>query len=374
MKNPFRFGGVVQGEQFCPRPDLTKALLGHIDNGQNCYVQGKRRTGKTSLICEAARQAGARMIYVDLMEAKSPEDFARRLLASILTLERESFVGKAMKIFASLRPSFGVDPITGLPTINFNFAAPVEPESVAAALDLVPGLRRKGKPLVVIFDEFQDVLKMGEATSKKLLAALRSKIQFHEDIPYIFSGSDRHDMDRIFIDPESAFFKSAVLVEVGPIPRKRFTAFLEEKFVQSGRTINVDLLDRIFEICLDIPGDVQQLCRALWELGEERLETDSLTRALEVIWSQELKGYETALQMLSAQQFKVLSTIARIGGNAPTSAAFLREAGGLMPSSAKSALGRLLALRLVFYYRGEYRFVNPFFRAWLMAWEGGEAG
>ncbi|MEJ2033274.1 MAG: hypothetical protein P8Y63_09595 [Deltaproteobacteria bacterium] len=128
MKNPFRFGGVVQGEQFCPRPDLTETLAGHIVNGQNVYVQAERRTRKTSLICEAARQAGARVVYVDLMEVKTPEDFARRFLTSILPLERESFVGKVMKAFASLWPSFGVDPITGLPTVNFNFAAPIEPE------------------------------------------------------------------------------------------------------------------------------------------------------------------------------------------------------------------------------------------------------
>jgi DNA-binding MarR family transcriptional regulator len=285
-------------------------------------------------------------------------------------MEREGFIGKALKAFASLRPSFGVDPVTGLPTVNINFSGPVAPESMAAALDLIPKLRSGANPLIVVFDEFQDVLKMGEPTSRKVLAALRSKIQFQEDIPYIFSGSVRHDMDTIFIDPDSAFFKSAVPVEVGPISRKHFKAFLEEKFTRTGRAAASDLFDRVFEVCLDIPGDVQQLCSALWELGDKKLESQALTRALEVIWSQELKGYEMALQILTAQQFKILSTIARIGGKAPTSAAFLREAGGIMPSSAKAALSRLLALRLVFYYRGEYRFVNPFFRTWLLVWEG----
>lgn len=369
MKNPFRFGGVVQGEQFCPRQDLTKTIAGYIRNGQNVYVHGERRVGKTSLIYESARQAKARLIYIDLLEVKSPEDFARRFLAGVLAKEREGFIGKALTVFATLRPSFGIDPITGLPTVNINFAAPVEPESITGALDLIPGLRRGGKPLVVVFDEFQDVLKMGEATSRKILAALRSKIQFQEDIPYIFSGSVRHDMDMIFIDPDSAFFKSALPVEVGPIPQTGFKKFLDAKFSQTDRMATSDLLGRVFEVCLDIPGDIQQLCSALWELGEKKLETNALTGALEVIWSQELKGYELALQMLTAQQLKLLRTIARIGGKAPTSAVFLREAGGIMPSSAKAGLNRLLALRLVFYYRQEYRFINPFFRAWLLAWD-----
>ncbi|MCF6291406.1 MAG: hypothetical protein L3J03_10485 [Desulfobacterales bacterium] len=370
MRNPFRFGGVVQGEQFCPRPDLTKALVGHIRNSQNVYVQGERRVGKTSLICEAGRQAKARLVYVDLMEVKSPEDLAKRFLTSVLAMERENFIGKALKTFASLRPSFGVDPITGLPTVNVNFSAPVAPESMATALDLIPGLRRRGKPLVVVFDEFQDVLKMGRATARQVLAALRGKIQFQEDIPYIFSGSVRHDMDTIFIDPDSAFFKSAVPVEVGPISRGNFKRFLKAKFTRADRVVDSELLDRVFEICLDIPGDVQQLCGALWELGDKTLGTDALGGALEVIWSQEMKGYETALRMLSAQQLKILGTIARVGGKAPTSADFLRETGGIMPSSAKAALDRLLAHRLVFRFQGEYRFVNPFFRYWLLVWEG----
>lgn len=366
MINPFRFGGVVRGEQFCPRPDLTAALVRHIHNGQNVYVQGERRTGKTSLVHEAARQIRGKMVYIDLMEVKSPEALAKRLLTGIFTLERASFVGRALKTFASLRPSFGIDPITGLPTADIGFSAPIEPESVALALDLVPGLRRKGKPLVVVIDEFQDILKTGEA-ARQILAALRGKIQFQDDVPYIFSGSVRHDMDAVFIDPDSPFFKSAVPIEVGPLAREQFKAFIQEKFSSGGREITPELLDRVFEICLEIPGDVQQLCSAFWELGEKKLEIEALARALEIIWAQELKGYELALQMLSAQQLKVLRTIAWIGGKTPTSTEFLRQAGGILPSSSKSALNRLLALRLVFFYRGEYRFVNPFFRAWLLS-------
>lgn len=310
------------------------------------------------------------MIYVDLMEVKSPEDLARRIVTSILATERkDGFIQRALPVFSMMRPSFGLDPITGMPTINVNFSTPVGPESVAGALDLVPTLYQKGKPLVFVFDEFQDILKMsGHDTAKRVLAALRSKIQFHKDIPYVFSGSVRHDMDDLFINSDSPFFKSAVLVEVAALPREAFEKFLTKRFASGKRTIAPTLFQRIFEICLDIPGDIQQLCSALWDLGEPHLTDDLLGQALEGIWSQEMKGYETALRMLSDQQLRMLNAIARFGCKAPTSAEFLREVGGIMPSSAKAALDRLVTLRLVFYYRKEYRFVNPFFRAWIAVW------
>ncbi len=61
------------------------------------------------------------------------------------------------------------------------------------------------KPLVVVFDELQDILNLKD--KKETLAILRSKIQFHTAIPYIFAGSIRNKMDEIFNHPSSAFFK-----------------------------------------------------------------------------------------------------------------------------------------------------------------------
>ena len=88
--------------------------------------------------------------------------------------------------------------------------------------------------------------------------------------------------------------------------------------------------------------------------------------ALEQIFLHELKGYETILKIISRQQLKLLTALARLGGKAPMSSEFLKNSGIAQASSVQRALSRLIKLRIVFHYENEFRFTNPFFRAWLL--------
>ena len=85
--NPFAYGRVVSKNDFCPRPALEKELKSHISSNQNVVIEGERRTGKTSLICETIRKIkGARRLYVDLLEIKTVDDLCRRLVKAIVPM------------------------------------------------------------------------------------------------------------------------------------------------------------------------------------------------------------------------------------------------------------------------------------------------
>ncbi len=175
-------------------------------------------------------------------------------------------------------------------------------------------------------------------------------------------------MDSIFNDPESTFFKSAIPIHVGPIDNKRFKAFLIEKFKTGKRTISPEVFDVISRICFDVPGDVQQLCSALWETTSynSKIKKDGIIKALEQIFAHEFKGYETILKVITTQHLKILSTLASVGGKGPMSSKFLKKSGISQASSVHKAVKRLVELKIIFYFEDEYRFVNPFFRAWLI--------
>ena len=67
MDNPFKYGCVVSGDHFCERRKAERELRGFIKAGQNVFVQGERRMGKTSLVRKAiAGVRGERLVYVDL--------------------------------------------------------------------------------------------------------------------------------------------------------------------------------------------------------------------------------------------------------------------------------------------------------------------
>ena len=67
--NPFKYGQIVKENDFCPRPELERNLANQIKRGQNVYIQGERRVGKSSLIFETVRKLKKpRIVYIDLME------------------------------------------------------------------------------------------------------------------------------------------------------------------------------------------------------------------------------------------------------------------------------------------------------------------
>jgi hypothetical protein len=366
--NPFKYGQIVKENDFCRRPELEKNLANQIKRGQNVYIQGERRTGKSSLIYETVRKLKKRrIIYIDLLETKTSDDFLKRIVTSVISIEQPAgILNKVFQKLAYLRPVASIDPLSGMPTLTLDASVQLKPDSIPGVLDLISSYQLKTKPLVVVFDEFQDILNLKD--SSETLAQLRSKIQFQSDIPFLFAGSIRNKMNSIFNDPDSAFFKSAIPIEVGPLKKKSFQEFIAEKFKTGKRKITSNVMDHIFEICINVAGDIQQLCSALWDTtsyGDYILE-EQIPSALEQIFAHESKGYETTLKIISGQQLKFLTGLARIGGYTPTSSSFLKQSGIPQASSAQAALKRLLDLKIIFHYEKDYRFVNPFFRAWLL--------
>lgn len=365
--NPFRYGQVVSGADFCPRPETQQQLASYIQSGQNVVVYGERRIGKTSLIYETLMNASQRrMLHVDLMDVKSLEDLHARMAKAILSMEQRS--GSLEKIFsllAGLRPVLAMDPYTGQPTFSIDAPAKTTPNSIEGLLDLIEMLNRK-KPIAVFIDEFQDILNLPDASHT--FALLRGKIQFHQEIPYLFAGSIRNAMWEIFTHPDNAFYKSALPLEVGALDRDLFSGFLLHKFKRGKRSITPELLEKIFELTDQVAGDVQELCGALWETSEfgDVLDESAIGNALERIYAQEVKGYESCMVLLTALQVKCLVGIARIGGEAPFSSRFLQEAGIATSASVTKTLNRLMKLKIIFKHERGYRFTNPFFKNWLL--------
>lgn len=365
--NPFKYGRVVSADDFCPRPNLLKQLTGFIKSGQNVVLQGERRMGKTSLLYETVRQLNRyRMLYVDVLEIKTADDLCKRMVKALISMEQQAgLLERVLKSLSQLRPVVSIDPLTGQPSVSVDAGVRLRPDSLDGILDLVRESHKRTR-LVVAFDEFQDILNLTDA--KETLAVLRGKIQFHKDIPYIFAGSVRNQMSEIFTDPESALFKSAIAVDVGPLDREAFAGFLADKFALGKRVVDEGAMARVIEIAENVPGDVQELCEAIWETTAYRdaIREARIGPALELIYARESKGYEAALVQLTGHQLKCLIGLARMGGKAPLSSAFIQGVGITGPASVKKALNRLVKLKTVYRHEGEYKFVNPFFKTWLL--------
>ena len=367
MENPFRYGCVVSGDHFCARTKAERDIRGFVRSGRHVFVQGERRMGKTSLVRQAVRSVrGERLVYIDLYYIGSRSDLCRRIVEGVGRASASmSFLKRAMSFLSRLRPSLSFDPTDGSPKITVDARASEEPGSLDAVLAMLEDVAGDGRTCVV-FDEFQDILRLRDAGGA--LAEMRGKIQFQENVPYFFLGSVRHEMWRIFNDSKSPFFKSAAAYDVGTIDANDFTRFLVSRFSHGRRRIAVETAHRIIDTVCGVSGDVQEFCAALWDVttAGSTVSEDDFAAALEVVFMRERKGFEKAISVLTPTQYRVLSGLAHFGRVKVYGAEFLRNVGISNAGAVRKALMRLEDNDLVYALDGEYRFTDSFFKEWVV--------
>jgi len=367
VTEPFKFGCIVEDEHFCPRPELQRELTRYVRGGQNLVLQGERRRGKSSLIVKSVRDIrGMGLLYVDLLGIETRADFCRRVVEGIAELDRSrSFVRKTVALLAQLRPLVTVDANTGAPSFSIDVRAAAGPNGISTVMSMVAA-HAKERKLCVVFDEFQDILDLGD--SSQVLAELRGRIQFLSGTSFVFLGSVRNQMSEIFAHPKSPFFKSALEIDVSEIDRGTFVRFLADRFRGAKRKVEESFVGELFDSVGGVPGDVQELCDALWSVTDsgDSVTAANLDSAYCHIFAHEGSSYEIYLRQLTLQQRKVLRALATVGGEHTLSNEFRDQSGIHNASSIKKALQRIVELGHAYYYRGSYRFANPFFREWVI--------
>jgi hypothetical protein len=313
--NPFIFGKIVEKPNFCPREELVKDLEDAIDAGQNLVIYGRRRVGKSSLVLNTAKKNPERLcLLIDLFFTKDAAMFLEYCTSALFAFNAQhtGLLEKGMQALKRIRPKMEIDPQTGTASVTLGISKN-EPEVLLNTIDdffTFLGSEFKSGQILICFDEFQSVLRYPDA--ELLLAKIRSHVQYHS-FPYIFTGSDRTGLKAIFADESSPFYKSARAIEVKHIAQTHFKPFLEAKFKNGQRTVQPEIWDAIFK--LEITGDIQQLCSALWQSSEVGSELDlfTLKSAYDRIFSQEIEGFRSILGALTALQLRVLKAIAHAG-------------------------------------------------------------
>jgi hypothetical protein len=359
--NPFHFGKVVSGNDFCPRPELENLLRAKIRQGQNILAQGPRRTGKTSILRQVAGTIPRYTeVYVDLFGVRTLEEFVQRFAHGVASVENSSRWGRALAAaFSFIKVSFSK---AGM-SVEIRPHDAAKMESIDEIVDFLA--KHRNARWVVIIDEFQEILKAPESAA--IQGRLRSRIQFLKATPFVFAGSSRNQMQNIFNHPGSPLYKSAETIDIGPIARPTFTAWLGSRFALGGRTVPSPVLENAIEMAADVPGDVQQLCAALWEetAPGEVVAPDKLGAALGRIWEQEQRSNEAIVAGSSRFQLRYLTALAHNREATPSSKEFLALVGNAQSASVFKAFQTLEKEGILQKTGAHFAFTNPFFREWL---------
>ena len=356
--NPFKFGTVVDTPYFTDREKEMKKIRSLLSGENHLIIISPRRYGKTSLIFRVMKEMKRPYIDVDLQVITSADDLAAQLLKRIYRIYPFEKIKQFIRHFRVI-PTLSVNPLTNEMDVSFQNISPA-PVVLEDVLSLLNQLTTKRKKLIVLFDEFQNIKKIG----KGLDQALRSFMQHHTNINYVFLGSQESLIRGIFEHKSSPFYHFGFLFPLGKIPREAFSTFLTERFgmiTSSAATLAAAILD----ITSCHPYYTQQLAFTTWEILTRDQDTkDPVTQAVDELVRYHDIDYERLWNTLNRTDMKVLIGMT-FSGLSPLSEDFSRQFDPGPVSTIYSSLQKLMKEGFVIKTEKGYKIDDPFFRKWI---------
>lgn len=373
MENPFIFGDVVKDEHFTDREEELRTLTLDLSGGQNVLLFSPRRYGKTSLIIrvmEELKAKGLICVYVDLFRASSLQSLGK-IYAAAVTQATASKLEEAAQFIRDNFPIIRPKVIVKGPTdteFELDFEAPAH--DVERWLDEIYDLpqriaERKKKKLVVVFDEFQEIAALGPPGTVE--RGLRSKIQHHDRVAYVFMGSKRHLLDELFTDKSRPLYHIAKPIPLGKIPKEKLADFIRSRFESSGMKISTAQTDRILEITECHSYYTQQLSHEVYNAAFPRPEVSDgdIARAQDNCIQAQAHGHVVLWDGLAGKQRELVIALAKSGMSTIYSQEFIDRHSLGSTASVQTAAEALEKKGLLDRENGSYGLSDVFFAEWV---------
>lgn len=358
-KNPFKFGSVVEGNYFTNRIDEIKKVESILRSRNHLIIISPRRFGKTSLISKVLKSIKRPAIFLDLQIVTNQEDMASQILKRLYRVYPFEKLKQMLRNFRIV-PNISLNPVSNEVDIHF------QPSSAGTMLieDLFNLLERisiKKKELIVVLDEFQEIKNIGKDLDRRL----RSIIQHHQNINYVFMGSQESIMKEMFEKKKSPFYHFGYLLRLDKIPEKEFTDFLSAglKMVTTEYSL---ISNAILNITASHPYYTQQLAFYVWELLNNLPQNQKpVEEAVSEIIRQHDMDYERLWNTLNRTDMKNLIGLS-VSGISPLSMEFSNKFFTGASSTVFSSLKRLMMSGLVIKTSSGYEIDDPFFKRWII--------
>lgn len=369
--NPFIITADYYGpEYFCDRQAETEALESNIANGRNTVLISSRRMGKSGLIAHVFNRAFVKSNFktfsIDLYPTSSLAEMILLLAKEItgpLKTKGQSLLESFLGIVKSLRPGFKVDPVTGQFVFDLSLGEIVKP--VDSLKEIFQYLEGSEVPCLVSMDEFQQI---AEYPDNNVLELLRTYVQKCKHTWFIFAGSDRRMMEKLFNNPSEPFYMSCSPLYLDAIQYENYLAFARHHFEAAGKSLQEESFKQVYELFDGHTWYVQRLMNEMFawtrpgEVADAQMASDALTFVIKTY----ARTFQEQMSSYPEAQKQLLIAIAKDGqAQQVTSVAFCKKHSMKSPSTVQSALRVLHDKGIVRKDGTTYSVTNRLFGIWL---------
>lgn len=343
--NPFTVKTYSGPEYFFDRKQEIAKLSDAIFNGRNLTLFSHRRLGKTMLIRHCFAGLNKKMlqpVYVDLFATRNLAQFTQKL-TEVLYEQHIIRDNKLKKLLGNLGATLTFNPLTGQPRINLGLS------DRSVIMESLPGIFRSlaetGKNLVMALDEFQELAGYEEEIAE---ATIRTIMQDHPGITFIFSGSRKSLIKEMFTDPNRPFFQSTQMMELKEIDREVYAAEVFNVLRKHGKDFDKQCIYKLLDLTYCHTGFTHMVLSRVFSESESIIDD----AVLEFVWSDILEDHKFLAReqeyLLTPLQWKTLLAIAREEfAKEPYSGDFIRKYGLSTPSSVSRSVRSLLEKGLI---------------------------
>jgi len=368
MQNPFAYSNYVTGESFCNRKKELSELLKYIKGSQNVLLYSHRRYGKSSLIRQIFREIKNKNLnigtmHVELYGTISEKDFITRTFQGLNQLESnfERLLKSVSKAIKNIKLNLSIDSATGSTLVSPSFEAVNEKVILEELMNILSKYSQKYK-LVIAFDEFQEVANYTEDGFEK---RLRSFIQQHSNICYIFSGSQQHLITEMFNSNNRAFYKLAESFHLDKIETKHYIPWIQNLFNRKKVNLPDELIEEIAQRFENHPMYIQNFLFHLWERPVKKgFSPEILSEVEDAIIEKRSLEHTVLWETLSINQKKTLKLILLNNGSNLFNADSLKSVNLKTGSLVTKALSSLMKKEIIV-KNGRYLIQDVIFKKWL---------
>lgn len=350
--NPFKFGVLVDDDFFTDRIGELKEIQQSLNSANHLILISPRRFGKSSLVAKAVKASGRPSISLNMQNMLSVEDFSSKLLRELFRLYPIERIKHLMTHFRII-PTVSTNPVTNGIDVSFQ---PVVNSMVLLedAMELADKVSTEDKKLIVVFDEFQDILNIRKDLDKQL----RSIMQQQQHLNYILLGSQESMMTEIFERKRSPFYHFGKLMHLDRIPYKDFRDYIFARLPLEDQDKKASIVEEILSFTRLHPYYTQQLSAQVWEMmSYDQIVDGVVAEAINKIVRTHDLDFERLWLNFNRTDRSILINMSE--GNNPL------QNRKMATSTSFSGIKRLMKAGYIIRLN-DYEIEDPFFKEWII--------